>query len=136
MTKIKVLIVDDEPAMRTILGAIIGDMGYDVMEAGDAKSGFSVAMSQRPELILSDFMMPGEPGKTIFGELASHSETKNIPIIVISGFSKEKIQSYLPQHLWPFIMGKPVDLLRLEGVIADCLKKKAESPGWFSSLFA
>jgi len=29
-----------------------------------------------------------------------------------------------------------IDLLRLEGVIADCLKKKAESPGWFSSLFA
>ncbi|MEK7382386.1 MAG: response regulator [Elusimicrobiota bacterium] len=135
MTIAKILIIDDDATYRTILREILIDLGYSVIEATDAASGFTVAAGQKPDLIMSDFLMPGIPGKNIFQELQSNAQTKNIPVIIASGMPKANIQGYIPAKLWPYILSKPLDYSLLKGYLENVLEQHKASPALFSSLF-
>ena len=126
----KILLIEDDEVMLSIIKGILLDAGHAVIEAIDAPSGFAAALAQSPDLILSDFIMPGVldgPVENFFEQLCSHSKTKNIPIVIISGLPQVTIQSNVPKHLWPRILTKPLDYHRLVGVIQDALKQ-ANSP--------
>jgi CheY-like chemotaxis protein len=126
----KVLLIEDDEALRTITRALLSDKGHVVVEASNAPDGLEAAVTQKPDVILSDFLMPGVLDATegkLFEELAADSRTKNIPIVIISGLPKMTVQSQVPKHLWPYIMSKPFDYLRLAGIIEDALKRKKSS---------
>ena len=55
-----VLIVDDEPNIRRMVGALLASEGYDVREAPDGARGVALAVESEPDLALVDLMMPGE----------------------------------------------------------------------------
>ena len=110
-----------------MLSGILSAADYIVIEAADAASGFAAALAQKPDVILSDFMMPGmfdAPGKKLFENLSSHPRTKDIPVIIASALPKETIQNNVPKHLWNRILTKPFDYLSLQSVIEDVLKRK------------
>ena len=123
----KILIVEDDAGVRAITGAILADMGYEVFEAEDAASGLAAALEKKPDVILSDFLMPGmldAPGRNLFDELSSRPETKDIPLVIASGLPAETVRGNVPKSLWPYIMSKPFDYLRLQSVIEAALKRK------------
>lgn len=120
----KILSIDDDATFRDILRENLTETGHTVIEATDAASGCAVAAMQKPDLIICDFLMPGVPGKSVFEELHANLETRNIPVIVMSGFAVEKIQSYVPQRLWSNIMSKPPEYDRLNARIDDLLQVK------------
>jgi len=80
----KVLVIDDVPLNRTLLGKILADEGISVIEADNAVSGLSLAGSERPDLILLDIMMPDIDGYMVCRMLTSDPETADIPVIFIS----------------------------------------------------
>ena len=55
-----VLIVDDEPNIRRMVGALLGAEGYEVRDAQDGASGVARAIETEPDVLLLDLMMPGE----------------------------------------------------------------------------
>jgi len=123
----KVLLVEDDEALMTITKAILIDMGHVVVEALDGQKGLDAALAQKPDIILSDFLMPGvldEAGKKFFDELSSNPQTKNIPVIITSGLPKMAVEPHVPKRLWPNIMTKPFDYLELKNVIDRVLKEK------------
>ncbi|MFI5348220.1 MAG: response regulator [Elusimicrobiota bacterium] len=123
----KVLLIEDDDALRTITRALLTDKGHVVVEASNAQQGLEAAFTQKPDIILSDFLMPGvldAPGKKLFEELTTDSRTKDIPLIIISGLPKMTVQAHVPRHLWPSILSKPFDYFRLNGLIEDALKRK------------
>ena len=128
----KILVIEDEDTLRTLVSGILTDAGYEVIEAADAPSGFAAAAARKPDLILSDFIMPGVlgvPDKNLFEVLSSDPRTKNIPIIIVSALPKETIRSNTPERLWPRILSKPFDYFHLDAVIADVLKQNESSNG-------
>ena len=79
-----VLIVDDEPNIRRMVGALLGAEGYDVRDASDGATGLTRARESEPDVILLDLMMPGELDG--LATLAHLRETvPDVPVVMMSG---------------------------------------------------
>src|SRR3712207_6792604 len=84
MTK-RVLIVEDEEAVRELEKVILAKQGYEDMEARDGLVGLAKAEFRKPDLILPDLMMPDVSGGRMYDEMMSHPAPSGIPIIVVTG---------------------------------------------------
>src|SRR5687767_14079592 len=79
-----VLIVDDEPNIRRMVGALLASEGYEVRDAADGSAGLARAAESMPDVVLLDLMMPGEIDG--LGTLARLRETApDVPVIMMSG---------------------------------------------------
>ena len=86
----KVLIIDDEKDMRTYLGTLFRKAGYETETAPNGEEGFKAAKTFGPNLITLDIMMPKKSGLKAYNELRTSPETKDIPIIVLTGLTKQE----------------------------------------------
>ena len=79
-----VLIVDDEPNIRRMVGALLSAEGYDVRDAADGRTGLAMAEAQEPDLALVDLMMPGEmDGLSLLQQL--RERRPDVPVVMMSG---------------------------------------------------
>ena len=89
----RVLIVDDESAIRLICRLNLGSSGFATLEAADGDGAVAAARSEQPDLILLDVMLPGKDGWEVAEELASNAETREIPIVFLSARSDRSDES-------------------------------------------
>jgi len=80
----RVLVVDDERAIRLLCRVNLAASGMDVLEAEDGRSGLELARKERPDLVLLDVMMPGVDGWTVARELAADEDTRDIPVVFLT----------------------------------------------------
>ncbi len=85
----KILIVDDEPAIREMVSFQLQRHGYGCQEAADANEATDQISKQRPDLILLDWMMPGKSGIDFARELRTDHYTRDIPIILLTARDDE-----------------------------------------------
>ena len=85
----KVMVVEDDASLREIYGIRITAEGYDVVSAGDGEEALAMAVREKPDLILSDVMMPKISGFDMLDILRSTPETANIKIIMMTALSAE-----------------------------------------------
>ena len=81
----RVLVVEDEEAVRGLERFILESRGYEVVEARDGLEGLTKAEFRKPDLILLDLMMPDVSGGKMLDEMQEHPATAGIPIMVITG---------------------------------------------------
>ncbi len=79
-----ILVVDDSSHSRLLLRTILAKEGFEVTEAGDGEAALDVIESSAPDLILLDLMMPGMSGEDLLVEIRNRSESKNLPVIVVT----------------------------------------------------
>lgn len=84
MDKKKILIVEDEDHMRRMLSLELETAGYEVYEAPDGRQGFHLARHVRPDLIISDILMPQMDGNQLMKELRASDFGKEIPFLVLT----------------------------------------------------
>jgi DNA-binding response OmpR family regulator len=80
----RVLVIDDEAAIRLLCRVNLEAEGMQVLEAADGKTGLDLARNERPDAILLDVMMPGVDGWRVAEELLAGDETGDIPIIFLT----------------------------------------------------
>ncbi|HEV8273010.1 MAG TPA: GAF domain-containing protein [Chitinophagaceae bacterium] len=80
----KILIVDDDDSIRSLLQQELGDAGYSIEEARNGKEALAAVRKQRPDLIILDIMMPEMNGFDVAAVLKNDPQTMDIPIIVLS----------------------------------------------------
>ena len=85
----KVMVVEDDASLREIYSIRITAEGYDVVSAGDGEEALAVAVREKPDLILSDVMMPKISGFDMLDILRSTPETANIKVIMMTALSAE-----------------------------------------------
>jgi two-component system nitrogen regulation response regulator NtrX len=79
-----VLIVDDEPNIRRMVGALLASEGYEVREAPDGARGVALTMESEPDIALVDLMMPGElDGMAVLTALRERAP--DVPVVMMSG---------------------------------------------------
>ena len=88
-TKDKILIVEDEGAIRDMLGYALMKAGFLCEEAADTQAARSTLKAERPDLILLDWMLPGMSGIDYARRLKSAPETRDIPIIMLTAKGEE-----------------------------------------------
>ena len=85
----RVLVVDDELDMRTFITTLLETEGFKPIPAEDGIKGLEVARERKPALIILDVMMPRESGITMYREIKTDPELKNIPVIMLSALAKK-----------------------------------------------
>jgi DNA-binding response OmpR family regulator len=121
--KLKILVIDDEPANAELLEAILMDNGYEQVKAiTDSRLALGVGLIFDPDLILLDLMMPQVDGFTILETLRSEPNGASLPVIVLTADeSKETKLRVLNAGANDFIL-KLFDLaevlLRIENLLA------------------
>lgn len=85
----KVLLVEDDKSLREIYGVRLLAEGYDIVSAGDGEEALAMAIKERPQLIVSDVMMPKISGFDMLDILRSTTETKDIKVIMMTALSSE-----------------------------------------------
>lgn len=86
----KILLVEDDKSLREIYGVRLLAEGYDIVSAGDGEEALAMAIKDRPDLIVSDVMMPKISGFDMLDILRSTTETKDIKVIMMTALSSEE----------------------------------------------
>lgn len=89
-TKQCVLVVDDDWLNQELMEGILTTFDFDILQAHDGEQGIKLAEKEQPDLILLDVRLPGMDGFTICRELKQKSETKHIPIVMITGQERDE----------------------------------------------
>ncbi len=85
----KILVIEDEPAVREMLFYTLNKADFEVREASSGEVALDIIKKYNIDLILLDWMLPGQEGIEISKKLRSMTETKNIPIIMLTAKSEE-----------------------------------------------
>ena len=85
----KILLVEDDQSLREIYGIRLTTEGYEIASAGDGEAALALAVKERPDLIISDVMMPKISGFDMLDILRSTPETANIKVIMMTALSAD-----------------------------------------------
>jgi serine phosphatase RsbU (regulator of sigma subunit) len=119
----KVLIIDDDDAVRESLVAYLDDSGYDVSQASEGETGLSVFTQQAPDVILCDLRMPKMDGLTVLSEIKRRSP--ETPVIVVSGAGvMTDVVQALRLGASDYIVKPVVDMEVLVHSVEQALEKK------------
>lgn len=83
----KIMVVEDDAALREIYSIRIAAEGYEVVSAGDGEEALAMAVREKPDLILSDVMMPKISGFDMLDILRATPETARIKVIMMTALS-------------------------------------------------
>ena len=84
-----VLVVDDNPDLRTYVSQILRQGGYQVVTARNGQEGFDIAEERHPELIVTDLMMPGVSGLDMIRMIRSSEQLRGTPIVLLTAKADE-----------------------------------------------
>ena len=85
----RILVVEDSDEIRELLGLVLEAEGYRVVALEDGRDVVATARELRPALITLDLALPGKDGWAIVRELQDDGDTDEIPILVISAYTRE-----------------------------------------------
>ena len=85
----KIMVVEDDASLREIYSIRITAEGYEVVSAGDGEEALAMAVREKPDLILSDVMMPKISGFDMLDILRSTPETANIKVVMMTALSAD-----------------------------------------------
>lgn len=86
----KILLVEDDKSLREIYSVRLLAEGYTLISSGDGEEALAAAIGEKPDLIISDVMMPKISGFEMLDLLRSNDATKNIPVIMLTALSSEQ----------------------------------------------
>lgn len=91
----KIVVVEDEPAIRTMYKTKLSLEGFEVYSAENASEGLRIIKEKAPDIILLDIRMPGMPGDEMLAKLRSQKWGASIRVIVLTNLSRNEAPSSL-----------------------------------------
>lgn len=120
----KVLIVDDDPVIRSLLGQVLKKEGFAVVAASDGMEACSAATSERPDLALVDLLLPKRDGYSVLMYLRSREALRQLPVIIVSAESSGQHPEIARTLGAQRFLTKPCDLGALMSAVKDVLQEK------------
>lgn len=117
----RVLIVDDDPAMRLLCSANLQLAGLDVLEAPDGRLALARARADRPDLVVTDVAMPDLDGFQLAEALRRDRRTRRIPLIFLSGQVADQNQARARELGALAYLTKPFDPETFSKLVTDAL---------------
>jgi CheY-like chemotaxis protein len=120
----KILLVEDNEVNRDMLRKRLERRGYSVLTAEDGEQGYSLADSERPDLILMDISLPGMDGWQVAQLLKANEATRQIPIIVLTAHALFNDRAKASEMGCSDYETKPIEFARLSYKIENLLPEK------------
>jgi CheY-like chemotaxis protein len=118
-----ILVVDDEPDLLALLLDQVTSLGYDVVAARDGAEGLRAATDRRPDVILTDVIMPYMDGPEMLERLRSSPDTREIPVIALTALTDRRTRSRLSQLGVRSFLAKPYSMRELGERIHEALHR-------------
>lgn len=103
----KVLIVDEDPDVRQFVEAALEDDGYTFVHAVNGKVALEKARDEQPDLIIMDVQMPEQDGFSALYHLREDTETKGIPVALLTGVAESTGVRFNADSVEEFIGARP-----------------------------
>lgn len=87
----KILVADDDAALLKLYVQFLKKAGFTIIEAQDGEEALSLALAEKPDLIMVDISMPKKDGVTFSKELRTDEWGKNVPLIILTGREVDEI---------------------------------------------
>ncbi|HNV86982.1 MAG TPA: response regulator [Candidatus Omnitrophota bacterium] len=115
----KILLIDDDPALTAMYESRLASYGYEVVLAGNGKEGMEKVKTEKPDLIISDVLMPQMSGYQFLQALKGTDGGTPPPIIIISG--KPSMKDFFPSWEIHSFLLKPFEADELLSVIEEAI---------------
>ncbi len=89
MSKLKIVLVEDDEILAKVLYEELLEADFDVFQAFDGEEGLNLAKSKKPDLVLLDLVLPKKPGFDVLEELKKSPVTHDIPVIVLTMLGRD-----------------------------------------------
>ena len=122
--KKRILVVEDEPTIREFYTALLEAAGFQVQSAEHALSAVCAMVVQKPDLILADIRMPIVDGFSFVSEIRAHRDTRDIPIIAVTGLDSLEAREAALKAGCNGYMTKPIDPARFAKEIKNFLSSR------------
>jgi CheY-like chemotaxis protein len=122
----KILVVDDEPAIRDLVTRHLREMGHEVYAAGDGVEALEMVEQVEPELVILDVMMPRLNGWEVARRLRRDPDTRDIKILMFSTLGADLLGNTLPVFGGDAAIDKPFELEELEKKVTRLLQTPLE----------
>lgn len=120
----QILLVDDEPGLREAVQLYLEDSGYSVRAASNAQEGLAFAQQLRPDLIITDIMMPQVDGYQFLKQLREDESFQTLPVVFLTakGMTTDRIQGY--QAGCDAYLSKPFNPDELVAIVENLLERR------------
>jgi twitching motility two-component system response regulator PilH len=118
----RMLVVDDSPTIRAVLGRTLHLDGYTVLTAADGESAIESARTEQPALVFLDIVLPGINGFAVLRALRHDPQTRHIPIVMISGNPQATEQFYVQRFGADDFIRKPFGAVELAACIDQLVR--------------
>ncbi|GAA4327247.1 hypothetical protein GCM10023149_30560 [Mucilaginibacter gynuensis] len=115
----KILIIEDDNDILDTISAILDIANFEVAGTNGTNDIFELTRLHQPDLILTDYMLPGLTGGQICKMIKSHQETANIPVVLMSAYNKQAIA--IGNFNYDAFIKKPFNIDYLVSVITSFL---------------
>jgi DNA-binding NtrC family response regulator len=118
----RILVVDDQDSMRTLLKDMLEVIGYDVTLAGGGEQALAILQGSGFDLVLSDLNMPGMDGTALLRAVKStHSE---MPVVIITGYGTFHTEKRVMKEGADGYISKPCTLSKIENTLSSIFSAK------------
>ena len=121
---VKVLVVEDEQDVAMVLSKRLIDEGFEVINALGAYQGYSLALKDKPDLVILDLMLPAGGGLKVLQHIRGSIQTINTPVIIITGIKDSQYEQQVRKEGVDAYIEKPYDFVTLKEAMLGILKKK------------
>jgi two-component system alkaline phosphatase synthesis response regulator PhoP len=113
-----ILVIDDDVPTIELLAAALTLEGYRVIEATNGRDGLKLLVSERPDLVLCDVLMPELDGRAVADAMHAHAAFRNIPLVLVSAGQEARVAKGIPCAAF---IEKPFSVSALCGLVAELL---------------
>jgi DNA-binding response OmpR family regulator len=118
----RILVVEEDESIRTLLSIFLSKAGYEVMTARSGEDGMDFIVNGSCDLVLSDLRMPGMSGWT-FASLVKH-KSPGTPVGLMTGWDEREITARMKRSGVDFVMFKPFSFSEMLNTVARILEPR------------
>ena len=126
--KKKILVVEDEPAMISLICEMLEKAGYQTSSAEDGESALKAVKSGAPDLVLMDIILPKMDGWLVCQKMKTDEHLKKIPIILLSGLLTADAVADASVEKCDYLMAKPLKMDNLLEKVSELLERASSKP--------
>src|SRR5688572_10014764 len=126
--RVRVLLIDDNDDARDMYARYLASVGMDVRAAAGGEAGVRIALEWRPDIVVTDWSMPGMTGDEATRHLKSDARTRHIPVVILTAFGLHR-RSELEAAGAAAVCAKPCTPPDLEKMILEILAPSSTRRG-------